>query len=33
MSIEFLMKKKTDEKLDVEWEPEPILNVIYYQKD
>ena len=30
---EFLMKKKTDEKLDVEWEPEPILNVIYYQKD
>lgn len=33
MSIEFLMKKKTDEKLDVEWEPDSILNVIYYQKD
>lgn len=31
MSIEFLMKKKNlDEKIDVEWDPEPVLNVIYY---
>ena len=34
MSIEFLMKKKNmEEKMDVEWDPEPILNVIYYQHD
>lgn len=34
MSIEFLMKKKNmEEKLDVEWDPSPILNVIYYQQD
>jgi len=34
MSIEFLMKKKNlEEKIDVEWEPESILNVIYYQAD
>jgi cilia- and flagella-associated protein 44 len=31
MSIEFLMKKKNlEEKIDVEWESECILNVIYY---
>lgn len=34
MSIEFLMKKKNlEDKLEVEWDPAPILNVIYYQKD
>ena len=27
------MKKNKEEKLDVEWDPEPILNVIYYQSD
>ena len=27
------MKKNKEEKLDVEWDPEPILNVIYYQAD
>jgi|688.fasta_scaffold1451857_2 hypothetical protein len=31
MSIEFLMKKKgLEDKLEVEWEPAPILNAIYY---
>ena len=28
-----MKKKNTDEKIDVEWEPECILNVIYYQAD
>ena len=28
-----MKKKNLEEKLDVEWDPEPILNVIYYQSD
>jgi len=28
-----MKKKNLEEKIDVEWEPESILNVIYYQAD
>jgi len=28
-----MKKKNLDDKLDVEWDPECILNVIYYQND
>lgn len=34
MSIEFLMKKKNlEDQMEVEWDPAPILDVVYYQKD
>lgn len=34
MDLEFLLRRNKDEKIpEVEWDPAPILNVVYYDLD